>query len=73
MITKEDLVKLNGAGTLLHASLIDSKGAPLKARLNGKLQEHKGTALKFKQPMKYGLYSYFYVTQMNLNEWNLDA
>jgi len=41
-----------------------------RARVNGKCQTWKREPDKFKLPMKYGLYDYFYITQDNAADWS---
>lgn len=65
--TREDLK--SGQREFYHRTLRDSKGHPVRARINGKMQEWKRQPNKFKQPMMYGTHKFFYITEDNLGEW----
>lgn len=70
-MNKSDFEKLNGNGTIYHVTKKDKLGRPLRARLNGYLKTWKTRPLEFKQPMKYGMYEYFYITEMDADQWKL--
>lgn len=67
-MTLDQISSFRTGTTLLHVSLKNADGSPLRARVNGKIQGslEKGT---WRLPMKYGLKSCFYITQANLQEW----
>lgn len=69
MITKEILQKMKGVGYLHHMHLKDFSGAPVLIRLNGKLKTWKTRPEEFQQPVRQGLYSYFYITHENCEQW----
>ena len=71
MLTLVQAQTLRHGQTLAHATLKDSKGNPLIARVSGKVQLWKTRPQAFKLPMKHGLYQSFYITETNANEWSV--
>ena len=45
------------------------KKTALKCRRNGKTQTWKKSPERFKIPVKYGLYEYFYIDENNCQDW----
>ena len=72
MLTKEEAQVTRYRQTLIHATLKDSRGAPLVCRVNGACQVWKTRPLEFKLPVKYGLKQCFYITPFNAEEWSLE-
>ena len=52
-----------------HRTLKDSRGEPVKCRVNGKCKLWKTRPADFRLPVKYGLYDCFYITPENASEW----
>jgi hypothetical protein len=71
MVTKEDLERMHGTGTLYHMTKTDSKNHPLIVRLNGRIQVWVTRPNEFRQPVKYGLYEYFNITHDSAYSWRL--
>lgn len=72
MITKEQAVEMGskwGNTTLYHATLRNSDGSALRARVNGKCKVWVRRPVDFSLPMKHGLRECFYLTQDNASEW----
>lgn len=70
MITKEIAISLNRGQTLYHKSIKGSDGLPIRCRVSGKCQVWKTRPDEFKIPVKHGLYTNFYITQFNAEEWS---
>lgn len=73
MITKEQAQSLGYGDTLEHVRLKNSDGSPRRCRVNGQLKVWKTRPNEFKLPVKHGLYTCFYITQDNANEWTVAA
>jgi hypothetical protein len=73
MITKEIAETLPNGTILYHKKVKNSRGEPYKCRVNGKCKVWKTRPLDFKLPIKSGLYEYGYITNLNADEWSLDA
>ena len=71
MITIQQAVQLKSRAELVHVTLKDSKGAPTRCRVNGKCQTWATRPHAFKLPVKYGLKTCFYITDVNAGEWNV--
>ena len=75
------VAKLNGeinAVTAQDASVFYSRthtyahgNAPIQARRNGRTKYWKREPSKFRIPVKYGFYDYFYIDNSNAHEWSL--
>lgn len=52
-----------------HVTDKDSKGNPVKCRVNGQCKIWKTRPTEFRLPVKYGLKHCFYITQDNCDEW----
>ena len=68
MLTKEDIVAMNGNGTLENRTRKDSRGLPVKIRLSGQIRVSSDST-SFEQPVKHGLYNNFILTEKDLPEW----
>lgn len=68
-VTKQIAITAN---TFTHITALKKDNSPLTVRRNGKTQLWKTRPNDFKVPVKYGLYEYFYITQDNCNEWNVN-
>lgn len=71
MITIAEAKKLSYRDTIYHVSLKGSDKQPIRARINGKLKTWKREPERFQLPVKHGLYTCFYITQDNANEWRV--
>lgn len=73
MVTKEQAVDLGQKhGSLLKTVTIrNSKGGPLYCRVNGKCKTWKTRPEEFSLPVKYGLYTYFYIGHHNAADWEV--
>lgn len=69
MITKIQAENLTHGNTIYHISVKDSRGNPMKVRVNGKCKIWKTRPNEFRLPVKYGLYEYGYITHLNADEW----
>ena len=72
MLTIEDAKKLEYRTEVYHQYMRDSKGAPLRARVNGQCQLWKTRPTEFKIPVKHGLYDSGYITDKNAGDWCLN-
>jgi len=73
MVTKAELEEMHGNGYLLHSTKTGATGKPLRIRLNGKLKTWVKSPDDFQQPVKYGLYDYFYITPENADSWRVES
>jgi hypothetical protein len=71
VVTKQQAISANYRHNFLHATFKDSKGNPMRCRVNGKCKTWVTRPNEFKLPMKYGLYQYFYITPDNANDWDI--
>ena len=69
MITKADAMTLRTGQILHHITAKDSRGEPVRARINGKCQTWKTRPDEFRLPMKHGLKDTFQITPANCHEW----
>ena len=66
MITKEQALTIRH---FEHVTAKNANGTPLRCRASGKCQVWKRDPLRFKLPVKYGLYQSFYIEPSNAHEW----
>lgn len=71
MVTKEQAVELKRGTILTHVSTCNKDGSPLRVRVNGATKTWKTRPTEFKIPVKYGLYSYGYITDSNASKWSV--
>ena len=71
MITITQAKKLGYKNEIYHATLRDSKGHSVRARVNGQIQLWKTRPDEFRLPMKHGFSDTFQLTQANAHEWTL--
>lgn len=73
MITKEIALSLGHRMELVHVTKKDSRGQPMRVRVNGQCQTWKSPARisDFKLPVKYGLKECGYITPANAAEWTV--
>lgn len=71
MLTKEQLISMNGSGRLVSATKKNSGGKFITVRLNGKLKTWVRSPHRFHQPVKYGLYHCFVITDEEAEEWSV--
>ena len=57
---------------LVHKTAVNKSGRPLRVKVNGKPRTWKRQPEKIEVPVKYGLYEYAVLTQLNIHEWELD-
>lgn len=69
MITKQQAEAANYRQEFHHTKLKDSRGEPVRCRVNGKCKTWKTKPEQFELPVKHGLYTCFYITQTNAHEW----
>jgi hypothetical protein len=69
MITKQ--IALTQPRELLHVTMKNKDGTPLRVRSNGMCKTWKRSPDKFELPVKYGLYQYAKITNDNAHEWCL--
>jgi len=59
-------------GTILnHTSSENRDGTKTRVRVNGKVKTWIRSPEKVKVPLKYGLYQYLYLTEENLDDWEI--
>ena len=68
-LCRENVEELRSGTILRHITARNADGTPLRGRVNGKVILWKTRPLEFRVPMKYGLKTYFYVTEDNAKEW----
>lgn len=71
MITKEIATSLRYRDDLLHVSLKQSSGAPVRCRVNGACRTWATRPDDFKLPVKHGLRDCFYITPANADQWRV--
>lgn len=71
MITKEQALSLHHRQELVHVTYKDSRGAPVRCRVNGACKTWKTRPDEFQLPVKYGLRTCFYINAHNAAEWSL--
>lgn len=80
MITKEQLIKMNGYGTL-HCTIrqeckkiVGPRGGVKEVcdhvRLSGQCKTWKRDTERFRQPVKYGMYESFYIEPSNAADFH---
>lgn len=68
-VNRQNVESLGYRHELRHVSLTDSRGKPVRCRVNGKCQTWKTRPGEFRLPVKYGLKECFYITPDNAKEW----
>lgn len=71
MITKEVAESLGHRRELHHVSAKDSRGNPVRCRVNGKCKVWARQPEKFRLPVKYGLKFCFYIDNSNAADWTV--
>ena len=71
MILKDQAKKLVFGDHLYNMTRMAYDGSPLKVKVNGACKIWKTRPDDFSIPVKYGLYEYSYVTQLNAEDWRL--
>jgi hypothetical protein len=69
MITKEIAVSARYRDEFHHVTLKNSDGTPTRCRVNGKCQTWVRKPEAFRLPVKHGLKTCFYITELNAHEW----
>ena len=67
MITLEQAKSLKYGDMLYHTSNTNADGSPQRWRVNGKPKTWKRNPEKVQVPLKYGLWSYAYLTERDLD------
>lgn len=70
-ITLEQAKALERGDILHHATHKNSDGSPERWRVNGMVKTWKRTPKRVRVPVKYGLWTYDYITEDDLNEVDL--
>jgi len=71
------MIKLEHAKLLKHGDIIldstykNADGTPARWKVNGKVKEWKKDPTKIRIPLKYGLWTYDYLTETNLEGFYL--
>lgn len=65
MITKKQALKFTLGQVLYHKTNKNADGSPERWRVNGKVKTWKTRPSHFQVPIKYGLWSYDYLTHEN--------
>lgn len=71
MITKEIAKTLSYRTELQHKMLRDSRGKPIRCRVNGAIKTWKTRPSEWLLPVKHGLKRCFYISPDNASEWAL--
>lgn len=66
MLTKEQIQSARG---FERVTLKNKDKSPLRCRRNGATKYWKRNPERFRIPVKYGLYTCFYITELNVNDW----
>lgn len=69
MITIQEATNLKHGDILEHVHNKDSRGAPMRCRVNGRTKTWKTRPTEFQVPVKYGLYHCFYINEQNAADW----
>jgi hypothetical protein len=72
MITKQTAMNLGIGKELYHISNKNADGTPQRWRVNGKCKTWKTRVNDFSVPVKHGLCSYSYLTDLNNHEMTTD-
>ena len=68
-ITRENVETLHRGQILHHVTVLNADKTPLRARVNGKVKLWKTSPEEFRVPMKYGIKTCFYITDLNAKDW----
>ena len=68
-ITCQTAESLYRGQILHHTTALTADKTPVRARVNGKVKFWKTFPDEFRIPMKYGLKTYFYITELNAQDW----
>lgn len=71
MITYDQAVKLSPGEIIHHITQKNSDKTPLRARVTGQIKIWKTRPGEFRLPVKYGLYTSFYINDTNANNWEI--
>lgn len=71
MITIDEAKKLTYHQTIYHARYKNSDGTPERWKVNGAVRTWKTKPDKVLVPLKRGLYQYGYLTESDLEDFNL--
>lgn len=73
MITKQIAVASTGGMIFHHVTAKNSDGTPQRCRVNGQCKIWKTRPEDFRLPVKHGMYTCFYITPANMDEWLTDS
>jgi len=68
-VTKEVCMAAHYRQEFYHRKKKDSRGSPLRIRVNGKCKTWATRPDEFSLPVKFGLYQTFYLTDRNAEDW----
>jgi hypothetical protein len=71
-VNRKNVERFSHNHTFHHLTERDSRGAPARARVTGKVKLWKRRPDEFKLPVKHGLKDSFYITRDNGNVWATD-
>jgi hypothetical protein len=71
MITKAQAIAAHYPQQLEHVTRKDSRGQPMRCRVNGACQVWLTRPEEFRLPVKYGLRECFYIEPSNAAQWIL--
>lgn len=69
MVCRENVESLRPDNIIHHMSAKNADGTSLRGKVNGMVKLWKRYPLKFRLPMKYGIRTYFYITEDNAKDW----
>lgn len=68
-MTRNDAIAATYRQEFTHKTLRNSRGEPVRCRVNGRCKTWKTRPEDFSLPVKYGLYECFYITPRNADDW----
>ena len=72
MLTIEQAMSLRYRDELVHVTFKDSRGEPVRCRVDGACKTWKRWPGDFRLPVKHGRYHHhFHITKRNAHEWSL--
>lgn len=66
---KPTLPEIESAYEFWHRLQRNTDGSPVRCRKSGKMKKWKTSTDQFRQPVKYGLKTSFYINPLNIHEW----
>ena len=71
MLTLEQAKMLRVGQIVYHNSARNRDGLPVRAKITGAVKTWKRSPEKVKVPFKHGMYTFGYITELNLQDWFL--